>query len=241
MSQEIYYVDTSERKTFEALDLMGKNYVKSNNILWFCEDCDQIYKEKPKVCECGSNKVVWEKVGDIRGADWEYAIEIKIGDDLYSSLEGRIYRQMEGLAGFFKGHVAIVFVGDLFKLANKYPDRAGQILSIPATCMQYGISFITIKDITELIKLLKYFDYKSKTPPKLRLKRIYVTDLMPKRSIIFSAMKGVGPKLVLRLAQRYKSPFEFALDLHTRDSVEIAKDFDGVGIKTVKKWKEWFL
>jgi len=238
---EIYYVDTAERKTFEALDLMGKNYVKSNNILWFCEICDHIYKEKPEVCECGSNKIAWEKVGDIRGENWEYAIEIKIGEDLYSSLEHRIYKQMEGLAGFFKGNVAIIFVGDLFKLANNHTDRAGQILSIPATCMQYGISFINIRDITELIKLLKYFDYKSKTPPKLRLKRIYLTDLMPKRSILFSAMKGAGPKLVLKLAQRYRSPLEFALDLKTRDSKEIAKDFEGVGIKTVEKWKEWWI
>ena len=133
---EIYYVDSSERKTVDILNKMGKNFKIVNNILWWCDECDKIYEEKQEICECGSKNVFFEKVGDIRGPNWEYAIEIKIGEDLYGSLDDRVYAQLEGLSGFLKGKIALVFVGDLFQLARDHPDRAGQILSIPATCMQ---------------------------------------------------------------------------------------------------------
>ena len=211
---EIYYVDSSERKTVDVLNKMGKNFKLINNILWWCDDCNKIYEEKPEICECGSKNVFFEKVGDIRGPNWEYAIEVKIGDDLLSSLDGRVYAQLEGLSGFLKGKIALVFVGDLFQLAKDNPDRAGQLLSIPATCMQYGVSWINVKNVIQLVKLLKYFADKAGKAPKLRIKRTYSTDLMPKRMIVLLGIKGIGEKIALELCKVYSSIFSLCLALH---------------------------
>ena len=210
---EIYYVDSSERKTVDVLNKMGKNFKIINNILWFCEDCDKIYKEKPEICECGSKKLLFEKVGDIRGPNWEYAIEIKIGEDLYSSLDDRLYAQLEGLSGFLKGKIALVFIGNLQKLAIDHPDRAGQLLSIPATCMQYGVSWINVNKILDLVKMLKYFAEKAGKAPKLRIKRKYSTDLMPKRMIVLLGIKGIGEKIALELCKVYDSIYRLCLAL----------------------------
>ena len=233
----IYYVDSSERKTVEVLTKMEKNFKIINNILWFCNDCNLIYKEKPEICECGSKDVGFEKVGDIRGPNWEYGMEIKIGDDLYSSLDDRVYFQLDGLRGFFKGCVALVFVGDLFKLAMDHPDRAGQILSIPATCMQYGVSWINVKSVLQLAKLLKYFAKKAGTLPKLRLKRRRISDLMPKRMIILLGIKYVGEKMALQLSKRYRSVTDVGIALRTGKLVSgMIPKLGPVGIRRLKEW-----
>jgi len=211
---EIYYVDSSERKTVDVLNKMEKNFKIVNNILWFCEGCNKIYEENPKLCECGSRRILSEKVGDIRGPNWEYAIEIKIGEDLYSSLDGRVYKQLDGLSGFLKGKIALVFVGNLFQLARDHPDRAGQLLSIPATCMQYGVSWINVKNIIELVKLLKYFAQKAGKAPKLRIERTLAMDLMPKRMIVLLGIKGIGENRALELCKVYDSIFGLCLALH---------------------------
>lgn len=237
--REVYYVDSSERKTVDVLNKMGKNFKIINNILWFCddEDCNKIYKEKPEICECGSKEISFEKVGDIRGPNWEYAIEVKIGEDLYSSLDDRVYAQLEGLSGFLKGCITLVFVGDLFQLARDHPDRAGQLLSIPATCMQYGVSWINVKSIIELVKLLKYFAQKAGKAPKLRMKRRRSTDLMPKRMILLSGIKGVGEKMALELSKNYNSVLDLCLAL----DMNRIKRIKGLGPTGIKRLKDWLL
>lgn len=236
---EIYYVDSSERKTVEVLTKMNKNFKLINNILWFCNDCDLIYKEKPEVCDCGSKDVEFEKVADIRGPNWEYAIEVKIGDDLYSSLDDRVYTQLEGLSGFLKGKIALVFIGDLEELALEHPDRAGQIRSIPATCMQYGVSWINVKSIIDLVKLLKHFAAKAGKAPKLRIKRLRLTDLMPKRMIVLIGIKGIGEKIALELSKQYTSIFELCMDL--AKGILQPGDIRYVGEVTIKRLRESLL
>ena len=234
---EVYYVDSSERKTVDVLNKMGKNFRIVNNILFFCNDCNNIYKEKPEVCECGSKDIEFEKVADIRGPNWEYAIEIKIGEDLYSSLDYRVYKQLEDLSGFLKGKIALVFVGDLFQLARDHPDRAGQILSIPATCMQYGVSWINVKKILELVKLLKYFADKAGKSPKLRLKRKYTSDLMPKRMILILGIKYVGEKMALELSKRFNSVTDLGIALRNGRLVAgMIPNLGPVGIKRLNEW-----
>lgn len=233
--RDIYYVDSSERKTVDVLNKMGINFILVNNILWFCNDCDKIFLEKPDVCECGSKDVEFEKVADIRGPNWEYAIEIKIGEDLYLSLDDRLYTQLEGLSGFLKGKIAFVFIGDLEKLALEHPDRAGQIRSIPATCMQYGVSWINTKSIIEFVKLLKYFAQKAGKSPKLRMKRTRSSDLMPKRMIILTGIKGVGEKMALDLSKNYSSILDLCLDLDMGRMTRI-KGLGPIGMKRLKDW-----
>jgi len=236
---EIYYVDSAERKTVEVLNKMGKNFKIVNNILWYCEACDKIYENKPEMCECGSNKLLFEKVGDIRGPNWEYAIEVKIGEDLYSSLDDRVYTQLEGLSGFLKEKIALVFVGDLFQLARDHPDRAGQLLSIPATCMQYRVSWINVRNVIELVKLLKYFADKAGKAPKLRIKRGYSTELMPKRMIVLLGIKGIGEKIALELSKHYDSIYRLCLALYSGELCEGMIKY--VGEVTIQRLKESLL
>ena len=234
---DTYCVDSSERKTVDVLNKMNKNFKIVNNILWFCDNCNKIYKEKPEICECGSKNVEFEKVADIRGPNWEYAIEIKIGEDLYSSLDYRIYKQLEDLSGFLKGNIALVFVGDLFQLARDHPERAGQILSIPATCMQYGVSWINVRKILELVKLLKYFAQKAGKLPKLRLKRKRISDLMPKRMILLLGIKYVGEKMALELSKRFNSVTDIGIAL--RNGTLFAGMIPKLGPVGIVRLKEW--
>ncbi|KKM96542.1 hypothetical protein LCGC14_1177070 [marine sediment metagenome] len=236
---EIYYVDSSERKTVDVLTKMEKNFKLVNNILWFCNDCDLIYKEKPDECECGSKDVEFEKIADIRGPNWEYAIEIKIGDDLYNSLDNRVYAQLEGLSGFLKGKIALVFVGNLEKLALEHPDRAGQIRSIPATCMQYGVSWINVKSIIELVKLLKHFAAKAGKSPKLRIKRTRSSDIMPKRMMVLLSIKGVGEKMALELSKVYPSIYGLCHDLY--HGLIRAGMIKGLGPEGIRRLKDWLV
>lgn len=236
MTGEMYYVDSAERKTVEVLNKMSKNFKIVNNILWWCDKCNKIYEEKPEICECGSRRFLFEKVGDIRGPNWEYALEIKIGEDLYLSLDSRVYKQLDGLSGFLNGKIALVFVGDLFQLARDHPDRAGQLLSIPATCMQYGVSWINVRNIIELVKLLKYFADKAGKTPKLRVKRTFSMDLMPKRMIVLLGIKGIGEKIALELSKNYKSIFELCLNM-SRDYLKPGM-IKYVGEVTIERLKE---
>jgi len=236
---EIYYVDSAERKTVDVFKKLSMNFKIVNNILFFCEECNKIYEKKPKICECGSESFDSEKVADIRGPNWEYAIEIKIGDDLLSSLNDRVYMQLDGLSGFLEGNIALIFVGDLFKLARDNPQRAGQLLSIPATCMQYGVSWVNVKTTLELVKLLKYFARKSGTVPKLRTKRRRISDLMPKRMIMLLGIKYVGEKMALELSKRFKSVTDVGIAL--RNGKLVAGMIPKLGPVGIRRLKEWLL
>jgi len=229
------YIDSAEKPyVFEAFDLMGLSYMKKDIRLWHCIECKKI---SLKAFECCGD-VESEKVADIVGTNWNYAIERKKGSDLVSSLDGRLYEQLEKLASYFKGNVALVFEGDIETLCRdeRFASRAGQIRSIPATCMQYGVSFIQIKDITALCKMIKYFEYKCGTEPKLRLRRGRVNKLLPKPLRLYNSIEGVGPKMGLELYTRFHQPWELGLALANGTLPKIK----GLGPKGIKNLMEWF-
>ena len=239
-----FLVDSSEKPYVrEALDLMNIDYETTEIKLYFCEDCDNIYKVKVVTCGCGSRKLSSERVADIIIVDdfgnWVCAIERKQGEDLYASLDDRIYTQMEKLSKYFKGNIAIIFEGDLEELAQEHPQRAGQIRSIPATCMQYGVSFITQKDITETIKLLKFFLVKAGQLPKIRAKRFHYHELLPKKMLMFMSIKSVGMKMALKLAQKYDSITDYGIDIRVRGPKLVSKDIPGLGEKGVRIHTLW--
>lgn len=239
-------VDSGEHHIFDTLDLMGVSYETEEIKLYFCKECEEIYREKVEKCsDCGSTDIEHERVADIiivnENGEWICAIEAKRGEDLYSSLDDRIYSQMERLAKYMKGNVAVFFEGDLEEIASNHPERAGQIRSIPATCMQYGVSFINTKHTSETIKQLKYFLDKSGQPPKMRTKRFHYYDLIAKNQLMFMAIKGVGLKLSVELAKKYKSITDYGIDIRTRGAKAVAKDIPGLGEKGVKNHSEWIL
>lgn len=213
---------------------MRLSYTKKDIRLWFCNECKKISSEKFECCGI----VESEKVADIRGDNWNYAIERKRGGDLVSSLDGRFYEQLEKLSSYFKGCVALVFEGDIETLCRdeRFASRAGQIRSVPATCMQYGVSFIQIKDITALCKMIKYFEYKCGTEPKLRIRKQRVNRLLPKPLRLYNSIEGVGPKLGLELYTRYKNPWELGVALRNGTLPKIKR----LGPKGIKNLEEWF-
>ena len=228
-------IDSAEKPyVFEAFDLMGLSYIKKDLRLWYCTECKKISIE-PFLC-CGD--VESEKVADIVGDTWNYAIERKKGSDLVSSLDGRLYEQLEKLASYFRGNVALVLEGDIETLCRdeRFSSRAGQIRSVPATCMQYGVSFIQIKDITALCKMIKYFEYKCGTEPKLRNKRHRINKLLPKALRLYNGIEGVGPKLGLELYSHYKRPWELGIALEN----DLLPKIKGLGPKGKDNLKEWF-
>ena len=170
-----YLVDVGEKPyVFDAFDLMKVDYVRTNIVFSVCEGCKKIYiyGEEPQEC-CEGEPYTTYRVADIVGANYNWAIERKRGQNLASSLyQNELYYQLEKLRAFFGSNWALVFEGSFEQLILD-PDnqsRIGQILSIPATVMQYGGSFIQVNDVTTLIRMLKYFDEKCGKEPKLRLR-----------------------------------------------------------------------
>lgn len=232
-------VDSAEKEyVFEAFDMMNVSYTKQEIRLHYCVECKKIFIKKQDVCSCGCEEFISEKVGDIRGDNWNYIIERKRGADLVSSLDGRLYEQLEKLASYFKGSVALVLEGSFENLIldERFSSRAGQIMSIPATCMQYGVSFIQIKDITTLAKMLRYFEYKCGTEPKLRTNRERINKMMPEPLRLYNSIEGVGTKMALKLYESFKRPWELGVSLQTDTMPKI----HGLGPKGIISLKKWF-
>lgn len=229
------YIDSAEKPyVFEAFDLMKISYTKKDIRLWYCSECNKVSKTSFECC----GNVNSEKVADIIGDNWNYAIERKRGGDLVSSLDGRLYEQLEKLSSYFKSCTALVLEGSIEDLCNNdnYASRAGQIRSIPATCMQYGVSFIQIRDITSLGKMIKYFNYKCGTEPKIRNRRERINKLLPKPLRLYNSIDGVGPKMGMELYTHYKRPLELGIALRNGTLQKIK----GLGPKGIANLKEWF-
>jgi len=238
----MWYIDSGEKPyVFEAFDLMGVDYIKKEIRFSVCEGCRKIYiyGEEPEEC-CEGEPYTSYRVADIVNDKYSIAIERKKGQDLVNSLyENRLYDQLTRLKEFFSGNVALVFEGDIEDLILDPNNEKiiGQIMSIPATCMQYGVSFIQVNDVTTLIRMLKYFDYKCGTEPKLRLRYEGINERLPEFIRLLCAIKGINIGLAKNIYKEYKSAFSLALDLHEGELKKIHK----VGPKIEAKLKNWFL
>lgn len=213
---------------FDALDQHEIDYMKGEFTCWYCEDCDKIYKIKPQEeCPECDGKIKSISIGDFLGEKFNYCIERKKGIDLLNSLkEERVYLQLQAMYEFFGSNCALVLEGsfediikedrkrargkarkmrqkNMYKEATIYLKRVEasykQLLSIPATCMQLGISFIQVDNIDMLIDMLKYLDYKCGTNPKIRGKRKKVSDLLPAFVKQLMTTDGIGDKLALAI------------------------------------------
>ena len=178
---------------------------------------------------------------DILGANYNWAIERKMGQNLASSLyQNELYDQLEKLRAFFGSNWALVFEGSFEELILD-PDnssRVGQILSIPATVMQYGGTFIQVNHITTLIRMLKYFDQKCGKEPKIRLTYRSIDEDLPKFvRLLIGGVKGINRTLAKNIYSQYSNAFSFSLDLNEGSLKKIPK----IGPKWQEKLKDWFL
>ncbi len=207
---------------FDELDQMGVDYIKEEFYIYCCLICGRLYKDKSKQCECGSEEIISEQCGDIIGWNYNYIIERKKGKDLIASLsDDRLYTQLRIMSEYFDGCCALVFEGrfeDVVeeerkrlaiqvkqgKLSERQMNgRFAQLMSIPATCVQYGVSFIQVKDLRQLVKMLKYFDYKCGTEPKIRLKRHKLHKLIPDYIKRLTVTDGISLELALRINEQF--------------------------------------
>jgi len=238
-----YIVDSGEKAyVFEAFDLMRVDYVKKQIRFSVCEGCKKIYitGEEPEEC-CEGEPYTQYRVADIIGANYNWAIERKLGQNLVSSLrDNELYDQLERLKSFFGSNWALVFEGS-FEALILDPDnssRIGQILSIPATVMQYGGTFIQVNDVTTLIRMLKYFDQKCGNEPKVRLRYHSVDELLPKFvRLLIGGIKGINIVKANNVYSVYTNARDFSRDLARGKLKKIPK----VGKIWEERFKEWFL
>lgn len=201
-------VDSNEgEEVTKILDLLMLDYEEKELKFAVCETCDKIYvygKQPKECCEGSDYEIV--KAGDIIGSDYNFAIEIKRGLDLVNSLnENHIYDQLERLTSIFKNNVILCFVGrfeDLF-VDEHGSKRIPQLLSLPAVCAQYGASFIQVSNMHTLIRMLKYFEEKCGTEPKLRLKYKRRGGDLPKCVTMLSAIPGIGLELAKNVSEMH--------------------------------------
>lgn len=175
-------------------------------------------------------------LADIVGENMNYAIERKNGSDLIHSLENnKIYIQLQNLKEIFSGNVALVFEGNFEEVANKERERVkkeffktkdkklfsnceariSQMYSIPAHCLSLGVAFIQVKDTLELLKMLKYFDYKCGQPPKIRDKRESLSKMLPSVVKKLMTIDGIGDKIATGIFKYAQTPAEVTDILRT--------------------------
>ena len=237
-----YIVDSGEKEyVFEALDLMRVDYIKKEIRFSVCEGCGKIYIYGEELEECCDGEPYTSyRVADIVGSKLNFAIERKKGQNLVSSLTGNeLYDQLKRLVAFFGSNVALVLEGSIEELIldEHNQSRIGQILSIPATCMQYGVTFIQVNHISTLIRMLKYFDQKCGTEPKLRLRYFSIDETVPKLTRLLCGIPGFSIKLSGNIREKYSNMLEVALALSEDTFGGIPK----VGPKKIETMKEWII
>lgn len=261
-------VSPLEKKyVFEELDKYNVSYEKKEFTIYYCTVCDLIYKENPRVCECGSLDIDSTSLCDIVGSKLNYGLERKKGSDLIHSLnDDRIYFQLQAMKEIFKGNAGLVFEGSFQKVASKERARARklakewkqkgnygmskkiisscearikQMLSIPAHCLSLGIAFIQVDDLKTLIDMLKYFDYKCGDAPKIREKRKNLSELMPSFVKQLCVTPTIGEKLATRIYKIVQKPEDFIFML--RRQPERIMSVNGLGQGKLKKLKDDWL
>lgn len=194
------YLDSNEgEKVEKILDLLSIKYETKELKFAVCESCDKIYiygNQPEHCCEDSGYEIV--KCADIIGSNYNFAIEIKRGLDLLNSLnDNHIYDQLERLTSIFKNNVILCFVGrfeDLF--ADEHgAKRIPQLLSLPATCAQYGASFIQVSNMHSLAKMLKYFEFKCGKEPKIRRTYKRIKGDLPHCISMLMSIPGIGEEL----------------------------------------------
>lgn len=227
-------IDSGE-KSFptEVLDDERIAYKIEEIRIWHCpdEECDRIYT-KPGTCDCGE-ELEYFRVGDITNERRSFVIERKNYQDFYGSVaNGTIYKQLDKLSSAFKENASLLFEGNLTKLINENPDRKAQLLSIPATCNQYGVNFLQTQNPHSTAKMLKFFDYKSGKKPKVRHCIHRWHKAKPALVNILMGIKGIGEVTATDIYNRYKNVFKLSIILKT-DPNDVLK-IKGIGKATLK-------
>jgi len=221
----MYIVDSRENKSLlRELDLMEVSYRVEEINVYVCKKCKKIYKSIPEKCTkiddtfpeylstCDSEEFIAIKIADITNERRSFFLERKKGKDLSASLdEYHLYDQLERMMTLLTTS-SLVFEGDWDELLSDPHNqtRIGQIMSIPATCAQYGVSFIQVKNTKELVKMLKYFDEKSGTEPKLRTQYRPRVRNIPKAMTLYMAVPGISEKLAKNIYEVYPIPVQLA-------------------------------
>jgi ERCC4-type nuclease len=241
---------------FEELDRSHVEYVKEELSVYYCVICGAISRKRETFVHqggCDNTDITREIMGDIVGWNYNYVIERKKGIDLLRSLDNdRLYFQLQHLNELFSGCCALVFEGtfeDIIKeeiervkvykgeIYKGVLSRIDQLYSISATCTQYGVSFLQVPNLSELIKMLRYFDYKCGQTPKIRTQRKQIHEPIPKIVTLLTGIEGIGLIYALRLFRNYRHLQDLIVDLQN-DSF---KKTEGFGEKRIELLKEWLI
>lgn len=236
------YIDTNENENvINTFDLMRVDYQRKELKFEVCEGCNRLYihGEEPEEC-CEGEIYETIKAGDIIGGNYNYIIEVKRRMDLVNSLnENHLYDQLERMVGVFGSNVILCFVGrfeDLL-LDEHGGKRAGQLLSIPAVCAQYGISFIQVNHMSTLIRMLKYFDEKCGKEPKIRNRYFRRADILPKTIRVLMAITGIGEELAKNIYAKHRSIKDIVISLEMDQFGPVKK----IGPKKTEMLYEWLM
>lgn len=230
-------VDSGEKEYYiTLLEKYNVPYVVEEIKLYYCMDCNKVYKDFQEKCDECDGFIESEKVGDLTDNKRSFVIERKKDSNLYSSIHNNeLYDQLNRMQQFFDGNTVLLFEGNLTRLAKENQDRYHQIMSIPATCMQYGISFIQLENPTTTVMMAKYFLRKAGTKPKLRLRKHSINKMLPKTVQLLMGIKGIGRKTALNIYEKYSHITQLGLALYTGKIEKIS----GVGPKTQELLRKW--
>lgn len=202
-------VDSGEKSDdlFFALNESGYKYRKERINFCHCQKCGTVYLEKPDTCECGSSNLVVEDVADFTNDERTFIAERKSENDLWGSMVDKsLYEQFEKMAKYFKGVKVLLLEGFLSNVVLEHPTKRNWIESIPATAMQYGISFLQCDDAIGLVEQVHWLDKKSGKTPKTYMKIDDKYKGMDDQLKLLCKLIDIGEKKGKVLLDYFRSP-----------------------------------
>ena len=152
----IIVIDVGEPpEVFEMFDSKGIPYIRAEIRMFYCKDCGKIYVHAPELCECGSDDIEADRVGDFTNTARTWVIERKTESDFVGSmLDKSLHAQAAKMAKYYSGW-KFVFLEGFISVMVDDPHHDGNIKpwirSMRVTLRKYDVCMWQCDDLSQLV------------------------------------------------------------------------------------------
>ena len=142
-------------EVFEMFEKKGIPYIRAEIRFSYCKDCEKAYNTAREVCDCGSDNMKIERVGDFTNTDRTWVIERKTeGDFVGSMLDKSLHSQAARMAKYYAGWKFVFLEGFITVMVDD-PHHKGKIKpwikSMRVTLRKYGVCMWQCDDLNMLV------------------------------------------------------------------------------------------
>jgi ERCC4-type nuclease len=142
-------------EVFEMFEEKGIPYIRSEIRFSYCKDCEKAYNTAKEVCDCGSDNMRIERVGDFTNTDRTWVIERKTETDFVGSmLDKSIHSQAARMAKYYAGWKFVLLEGFITVMVDD-PHHKGRMIpwikSMRVELRKYDICMWQCDDLAMLV------------------------------------------------------------------------------------------